>query len=160
MRFFVPASIVQRSDSQLAQYDAAGSGQVRGSADDHKADEMAFWRDMKEHNGVPETRTRAAVEAFRAAFDDHEVALARRPYLLGETLSVLDIAWYVYANRLRGAGYPLARLHPRVGAWFAKLDQNKMLRREVAQPLPLQMVSAGLRLVHRAKGKHIQTYLS
>ena len=160
MRFFVPAAIVQRSDAQLAQYHAAGSGQVRGSADDHKADEMAFWRDMKEHNGVPETRTRAAVEAFRAAFDDHEVALARRPYLLGETLSVLDIAWYVYANRLRGAGYPLARLHPRVGAWFAKLDQNKMLRREVAQPLPLQMVSAGLRLVHRAKGKHIQTYLS
>ena len=160
MRFFVPAAIVQRSDAQLAQYHAAGSGQVRGSADDHKADEMAFWRDMKEHNGVPETRTRAAVEAFRAAFDDHEVALARRPYLLGETLSVLDIAWYVYANRLRGAGYPLARLHPRVGAWFAKLDQNKMLRREVAQPLPLQMVSAALRLVHRAKGKHIQTYLS
>ena len=160
MRFFVPAAIVQRSDAQLAQYDAAGSGQVRGRADDQKADEMAFWRDMKEHNGVPETRTRAAVEAFRAAFDDHEVALARRPYLLGETLSVLDIAWYVYANRLRGAGYPLARLHPRVGAWFAKLDQNKMLRREVAQPLPLQMVSAGLRLVHRAKGKHIQTYLS
>ena len=160
MRFFVPAAIVQRSDAQLAQYHAAGSGQVRGSADDHKADEMAFWRDMKEHNGVPETRTKAAVEAFRAAFDNHEVALARRPYLLGETLSVLDIAWYVYANRLRGAGYPLARLHPRVGAWFAKLDQNKMLRREVAQPLPLQMVSAGLRLVHRAKGKHIQTYLS
>ncbi len=160
MRFFVPAAIVQRSDAQLARYHAAGSGQVRGSADDHKADEMAFWRDMKEHNGVPETRTRAAVEAFRAAFDDHEVALARRPYLLGETLSVLDIAWYVYANRLRGAGYPLARLHPHVGAWFAKLDQNKMLRREVAQPLPLQMVSAGLRLVHRAKGKHIQTYLS
>jgi hypothetical protein len=51
-------------------------------------------------------------------------------------------------------------LHPRVGAWFAALDQNKLLRREVAQPLPLRMVSAGLRLVHRAKGKHIQTYLS
>lgn len=160
MRFFVPAAIVQRSDAQLAQYDAAGSGQVRGRTDDHKADEMAFWRDMKEHNGVPETRTKAAVEAFRAAFDDHDAALAGRPYLLGETLSVLDIAWYVYAKRLRGAGYPLTRLHPRVGAWFAALDQNKMLRREVTQPLPLRMVSAGLRLVHRAKGKHIQTYLS
>ncbi len=160
MRFFVPAAIVQRSDAQLAQYDAAGSGQVRGRADDHKADEMAFWRDMKEHNGVPETRTKEAVEAFRAAFDDHEVTLTGRPYLLGETLSVLDIAWYVYANRLRGAGYPLARLHPRVGAWFAALDQDKMLHREVAQPLPLRIVSGGLRLVHRVKGKHIQTYLS
>ena len=137
MRFFVPAAIVQRSDAQLAQYDSAGSGKVRGRLDNQKADEMAFWRDMKEHNGVPEMRTKAAVEVFRAAFDDHEVALAERPYLLGETFSVLDIAWYVYANRLRGTGYPLAHLHPRVGAWFAKLDQDKMLRREVAHPLSL-----------------------
>ena len=36
MRFFVPAAIVQRSDAQLAQYDAAGSDRKSGRADDPK----------------------------------------------------------------------------------------------------------------------------
>ncbi len=160
MRFFVPSAIVQRSEAQLAHYQAAGSGRVQGAADQHKGDEMAFWRDMKDHKGVPETRTKAAVTAFRAAFDAHEATLAGQPYLMGDTLTVLDVAWYVYAKRLTDAGYPLAHLHPRIGEWFGALNQQKTLRREVGVPLSLRLVSAGLRLVHRIKGKNIESYLS
>ena len=43
--------------------------------------------------------------------------LAQQPYLMGEALSVLDIAWLIYAHRLSLAGYPFARLHPHVDAW-------------------------------------------
>ena len=40
--------------------------------------------------------------------------------LRADAASVLDIAWFIYANRLALAGYPIARLHPRLGAWLAR----------------------------------------
>ena len=53
---------------------------------------------------------------------------------MGDTLSVLDIAWFIYANRLSLAGYPLARLHPRLGAWAEKLSSRPEFAREIAMP--------------------------
>ena len=54
------------------------------------------------------------------------------PYLMGQSLSVLDIAWFIYAYRLSLAGYPLKRLHPRVGAWEEKLRARPEFAREIA----------------------------
>jgi glutathione S-transferase len=159
LRFFVPSAIVQRSDEQLTHYTEAGSGQVQGEVDTHKADETAFWQDMKDHRGVPEFRTKAAVTAMREAFENYETQLAKHAYLLGDALSVLDIAWYVYANRLVNMGYPLATLHPHVTAWFADIHKRPDFYKEVATPLPLRVISRGLQTVHRLKGKHIGAYL-
>ena len=54
------------------------------------------------------------------------------PYLMGQSLSVLDIAWFIYAYRLSLAGYPLKRLHPRVGAWEEKLCAWPEFAKEIA----------------------------
>ncbi|MEG9861031.1 MAG: glutathione S-transferase family protein [Parvularculales bacterium] len=160
MRFFVPSAMAQRSDEQLAHYEKAGSGQVCGRPDDHKAGELAFWQDMKAHNGIPDARAQAAVTALRTALETHEATLRKQPYLLGNTLSVVDIAWYIYANRLIGAGYPLATLHPHVGAWFDGLHKRPLFRNEVKTPLPVKLISAATRLAHRAGRRHIQTFIS
>jgi hypothetical protein len=37
---------------------------------------------------------------------------ADQPYLLGDTLSVVYIAWFIYAHRLISTDYPFLRLHP------------------------------------------------
>ncbi|HCQ82005.1 MAG TPA: hypothetical protein DIT66_04210 [Rhodobiaceae bacterium] len=159
-RFFVPTGMLQRSDEQLQQYENAGSGQVNGKPDAHKAAELAFWQEMKNHNGIPDLRAQDAVSAFRDALNAHEENLRGQRYLLGDTLSVLDIAWYIYANRLVSVGYPLTGLHPRVGAWFNGLRQQKLFRDEVKPPLPVKVISAVTRLAHRARRSHIETFIS
>jgi glutathione S-transferase len=53
---------------------------------------------------------------------------------MGDGVSVLDIAWFIYANRLANGGYPLQRLHPRVFAWKAKLGARPEFAKEVASP--------------------------
>ena len=53
---------------------------------------------------------------------------------MGESLSVLDIAWFIYAHRLSLAGYPLARLHPHVHAWVEKLRARPEFAKEIAMP--------------------------
>jgi glutathione S-transferase len=60
--------------------------------------------------------------------------LAQHPYLLGQDLTVLDIAWFIYAHRLSLAGYPFARLHPRVDAFVQKLRATPEFAKEVAAP--------------------------
>jgi glutathione S-transferase len=52
---------------------------------------------------------------------------------MGDDLSVLDIAWLIYEHRLSLAGYPFARLHPRVHAWAEKLRAMPEFAKEVAQ---------------------------
>jgi glutathione S-transferase len=52
---------------------------------------------------------------------------------LGEALSVLDIAWLIYQNRLTLAGYPFARLHPHVKAWADRLGAMPEFAKEIGQ---------------------------
>jgi len=49
-------------------------------------------------------------------------------------LSVLDIAWLIYAHRLALGGYPFARLHPRVTLWMDKLRAKPEFAKEIAMP--------------------------
>jgi len=160
MRFFVPSNMMQRSDEQLAHYEKTGSGQIHGQADTHKADEMAFWQEMKDQKGISDGRAQTAVTALRAALETHEKALLKQAYLLGDTLTVLDIAWYIYANRLVSVGYPLAALHPKVAAWYKRLNRQKLFRQEVKTPLPIKLISTALQLAHRAKQKHIGAFIA
>ena len=53
-------------------------------------------------------------------------------------LTVLDIAWFIYVDRLTLAAYPFARLHPRVSAWFAKLLRRPEFAKEIALPAERQ----------------------
>ena len=53
---------------------------------------------------------------------------------MADSLSVLDIAWLIYAHRPSLAGYP-ARLHPRLATWMEKLRAGPQfgVRSEVVQ---------------------------
>ena len=68
---------------------------------------------------------------FRVAFDELDQRLAQHPYLTGDNLSVLDIAWLIYAHRLWLGGYPFARLHPRVAVWKERLRDRSEFAKEI-----------------------------
>ena len=116
----------------LDSYIANGAGTVRGAKDHEKQVQIEFWqRAAKE--GFTDERARASALKFRAEFDALEKKLAQQPYLMGGDLSVVDIAWLIYQHRLSLAGYPFARLHPRVHAWAEKLRAMPEFAKEVAQ---------------------------
>jgi glutathione S-transferase len=97
----------------LAAYRTNGGMMVGGQPDTEKAKELAFYETLA-GEGLPDARCRDAAWRFRGAFDSFETGLATAPYLMGETVGVLDIAWFVYVHRLGLAGYPFAALHPRL----------------------------------------------
>jgi glutathione S-transferase len=132
-RFVFNPSGPPKPAAALDSYAANGSGTVRGAKDHDKDIQIEFWqRAAKE--GFPDDRARASAQKFRTEFDALDRRLATQPYLMGNDLSVLDIAWFIYAHRLSLAGYPLARLHPRLSAWKEKLGARPEFAKEIGVP--------------------------
>ncbi|MEM9880591.1 MAG: glutathione S-transferase family protein [Pseudomonadota bacterium] len=136
MRYlFGPMSI--RNEDQLKAYEAKGSGTVGGQRDAHKDVELRFFREMAANGGITDSQVKAAATRFHAAFAGFDAHLANHSFLLGDRLSVIDIAWYIYAVRLIHASYPLHRLHKHVGAWFDGLNAKPEFSKEVQMPPPM-----------------------
>jgi len=117
----------------LKSYAASGSGTVQGAKDRDKEIQIEFW-ERAAREGFTDERARTSAQKFRTEFEALDKRLAQHPYLMGDTSSVLDIAWFIYAHRLSLAGYPIARLHPRVGAWVDKLRARPEFSKEIAMP--------------------------
>ncbi|MEX2036104.1 MAG: glutathione S-transferase family protein [Xanthobacteraceae bacterium] len=139
----------------LQSYAENGSGTVQGAKDREKQIQIEFWqRATKE--GFTDERARTSAQKFRAEFEALERSLAQRPYLMGMELSVLDIAWFIYAYRLSLAGYPLKRLHPRVNAWFEKLRARPEFSKEVAMPPEVVQRLEATRRAQAEAGKSLE----
>jgi glutathione S-transferase len=120
-----------KSAAALESYAANGSGTVQGLKDRDKQIQIEFWqRAAKE--GFTDERVRSSAQKFRAEFDALDKTLAKSLYLMGAALSVLDIAWFIYAYRLSLAGYPFGRMHPHVNAWEQKLRTRPEFAKEIA----------------------------
>ncbi|MEM7704518.1 MAG: glutathione S-transferase family protein [Pseudomonadota bacterium] len=132
-RYFFPG-VPPRPEELDQQYVKLGSGTVGGEADSHKEQELRFHREMREHGGISDDRVREAVANFKAAFDNLEHRLETSPYLLGDDVSLVDIAWFIYCVRLHGSGYPLEGMHPNLYRWFAALKARPELAKEVMEP--------------------------
>jgi glutathione S-transferase len=116
----------------LESYAANGTGTVQGVKDREKEIQIEFWqRAAKE--GFTDESARASALRFKHEFDALDAKLARQPFLMGSDLSVLDIAWLIYAHRLSLAAYPFARLHPHVHAWAEKLRAMPEFAKEIGQ---------------------------
>lgn len=139
----------------LKSYAESGSGTVQGAKDHEKQIQIEFWeRATKE--GFTDDRARASAQKFRAEFDGLDKRLATQPYLMGDSLSVLDIAWFIYAHRLSLGGYPLARLHPRVNAWVEKLRARPEFAKEIVTPPQVMERIEATRKAHAQAGKSLE----
>jgi glutathione S-transferase len=139
----------------LASYAANGTGTVQGAKDRDKEVQLAFWQRAAEE-GFPDDRARASAQKFRIEFDALDRRLASQPYLMGNALSVLDIAWFIYAHRLSLGGYPFERLHPRVHAWKEKLGAQPEFAKEIAMPAEAKARLEATRREQTAAGKTME----
>lgn len=150
-RYFFPGA-QGRSEEVLEDYQRKGSGTVGGVKDPHKEVELAFHRDLVAHNGVPDARIRHSAARFKASFEKLNTLLAATKYLLGDVLSLVDIAWYIYARRLSASLYPLHERHPHLGRWFDDLDARPEFGKEVAEPPKLLEMRAAMHKAQEASG--------
>jgi glutathione S-transferase len=128
----------------LESYMANGSGTVHGVTDPEKQVQIAFW-ERAAREGFTDERARTSARKFRAEFDKLDERLAKKPYLMGDDLSVIDIAWLIYEHRLSLAGYPFARLHPHVHDWADRLRTKPEFAKEIGplHPAPEPLDVAG-----------------
>ncbi len=119
-----------KSPEMLASYKENGAGTVRGAVDPDKQAQIEFWERAAKDGFTDEAARRSALK-FRAEFEALEDRLADRPYLMGEQLSVVDIAWFIYAHRLSLAGYPFGRLHPRLQSFLERLRARPEFAKEI-----------------------------
>ena len=136
-RFTQPRGKEPRSKETLRNFRERGSGKVLGQVDPDKAREIQFWEDVAA-NGVTDDAVRKSVQKFKSALDDLNDRLKQNSYLLGDKLTVLDVAWVVYVNRLVRCGYPLERLHPKVNEWFWPIRNMTEFDRELKVPPEIQ----------------------
>ena len=129
-RFTQPRGRAPKSEGALASYRAGGSGTVLGEPDPNKAVEIDFWERIA-RDGITDAAVRISAGRFRESFEDLERRLESTTYIMGERLSLADIAWFIYVNRLVRCGYPVERLHPNLFAWFRPLRARPDFAREV-----------------------------
>ena len=135
MRFTAPAKLMQRSEEQLQQYQSSGTGTVGGEPDSHKAEELEYWRNFAANQGIADSQVIESVSKFKQELDKLERRLQANSFLLGDTVSLADISWFVTINRVLLASYPLQRLHPRLWAWRQRLLQIPAFAHEAEAPL-------------------------
>jgi glutathione S-transferase len=61
------------------------------------ASRTEFW-ERAAREGFPDELARASAQKFRVEFEALDRRLAKQPYLLGDALSPLDIAWFIYGD--------------------------------------------------------------
>jgi len=155
MRFMFPSFLTKRPVSDIENYEKLGSGTVGGEDDPHRQAEVKFWRDIIEHGQVTNLQAARAFNQFRKQLDGYDEILAKQKYLLGQDISLVDIAWYIYARRLISASYPLHQLHPPVGRWFDELDADPRFHDEVPSGGPLGAVTKTLHFVQKIRGSSL-----
>ena len=151
-RFTHPRGRAPKSADALAEYRAGGSGTVLGVRDPNKDAEIAFWERIA-RDGITDEAIRVSAGKFRRSFEELDRKLADAPYILGARLSIADIAWFIYVNRLIRCGYPVERLHPRLFAWFGPLRARDEFAREVTVAPELQQAVEANQRRQRAAGQ-------
>jgi len=145
MGFMLPRWLSTKSEETLRRWESEG---VENAARTHQ---VKWWRDFAQQ-GIPDDVARRSMKAYRIAFDTLETWLVDQQWLLGERLTVLDIAWFISANRLFLAGYPLSR-HLRLSQWFDRLSKRSTFAQEVSPGIGLSMMANTYRLFRKFQGR-------
>lgn len=122
MGFMLPSRFAKKSPETLERYEK------EGASDPKRALEVIWWRDFA-RQGIPDEVVRASIAKYRAAFETLERRLQSSEWLIGDRLSVLEIAWFISTNRLELVGYPL-EWHPKLLAWHRRLKGRPAFSRE------------------------------
>ena len=154
-KFLVPRFL---NKGKSVQPKAKNKATLNGELDSMDDVNRNFWEQYEKYGITDEDASKSLIR-FRTALDDLNDQLKDSQYILGAELSLVDIAWFIYATRIQHANYPLQRLHPNVFSWYERLYANNLFRKEVRRPLIMQFVLYVHSLILRLKGRSIEDFL-
>ena len=154
-KFLVPRFL---NKGKSVQPKAKNKATLNGELDSMDDVNRNFWEQYEKYGITDEDASKSLVR-FRTALEDLNDQLKDSQYILGAELSLVDIAWFIYATRIQHANYPLQRLHPNVSGWYERLYANVLFRKEVRRPLIMQFVLYVHSLILRLKGRSIEDFL-
>ena len=154
-KFLVPRFL---NKGKSVQPKAKNKATLNGELDSMDDVNRNFWEHYEKYGITDEDASRSLIR-FRTALEDLNDQLEDSPYILGAELSLVDVAWFIYATRIQHANYPLQRLHPNVSGWYERLYANVLFRKEVRRPLIMQFVLYVHSLILRLKGRSIEDFL-
>ena len=154
-KFLVPRFL---NKGKSVQPKAKNKATLNGEIDSMDDVNRNFWEQYEKYGITDEDASRSLIR-FRPALEALNDQLEDNPYILGAELSLVDIAWFIYATRIQHANYPLQRLHPNVSGWYERLYANVLFRKEVRRPLIMQFVLYVHSFILRLKGRSIEDFL-
>ena len=154
-KFLIPRFL---NKGKSVQPKAKNKATLNGELDSMDDVNRNFWEHYEKYGITDEDASQSLIR-FRTALEDLNDQLKDSQYILGAELSLVDIAWFIYATRIQHANYPLQRLHPNVSGWYERLYANVLFRKEVRRPLIMQFVLYVHSLILRLKGRSIEDFL-
>ena len=155
---FLFGKLARKRPSSIKKFEDY-EGTIEGKGDSHKVKEVNFYNDFLKQ-GIPVDALKQSVTKFIKVYERFEQDLANQDFLLGEEVSVLDIAWFIYTHRLDLAGYDFKKRHRAVYNWYLNLLGKEAFKKEIEEPFILKAVRSSIRLKDIVSGstlKHLSS---
>ena len=124
MKYLAPNKMMRKSDQQLKNYSE------NGVINDYRNKQINWWRDFSK-KGITNEQLKSAILAFNQSFSWLDNHLRDHDFLLGKSISIVDISWFITLHRLSLAGFPL-HLHPHLKCYYQSLLKRPHFRKEVS----------------------------
>ena len=105
----------------------------------HKQEEVDFYKNFKK-NGITDEAIKKSLINFEKHYKIFDQQLQNQKFLLGDHLSVLDIAWFIYTYRLTISEFPFKQKYPNVHKWYNLLYVRNEFYKEVKPPFIFYLV--------------------
>ena len=119
-----------------------------------KMKEVEFYETYGEE-GITDEAVKKSLVNFCKRYEKFEDDLSNQKYLMGDKLSMLDLAWFIYSYRLYISGFPFRTLYPKVSTWFQDLYARNEFYKEVNDPLILKLIRQYAKISTALRGKSI-----
>ena len=123
-----------------------------------KQEEVDFYKNYKKY-GITNEAIRKTLSNFEKRYQDFNQKLQNQKFLLGNDLSVLDIAWFIYTYRLTISGFPFKQKYPNVHRWYNSLYKRNIFYKEVKPPIIFYIVRMISLLKARLSGTTISSFI-
>tara|TARA_B100001057_G_scaffold332236_1_gene332578 strand:+ start:43 stop:897 length:855 start_codon:yes stop_codon:yes gene_type:complete len=123
-----------------------------------KMKEVEFYETYGEE-GITNEAVKLSLAKFCKRYDKFEGHLNNQKYLMGDKLSMLDLAWFIYSYRLYISGFPFRELYPQILTWFEDLYARNEFYKEVNDPLILKLIRQYAKISTAIGGKSIKALM-
>ena len=153
-KFLVPKFLNNVKIQEKSQSKAT----LHGNEDSEDDANRKFWKNYKKEGITDEVATKSLLN-LKLHLDEINEKLTHHTYILGNELTLPDIAWFIYVSRLKATRYPIHILHPNVNDWYESLLKREVFAKETKISVIVRLISYIFYVVQKYSGWSIKRQL-